>query len=513
MEDREERRKHLLREALEALGLSEKNRELAKGYLTPDGPERKNMLEEVQKQDFYRLERTARDKSAAYGAWCREEAIPEAWERYIRFAAAVGGSTLCYLAGDQEIESVWLSPAQRAAFLAEQAAWDENRLNRKSLQGLFALGEKRPRTLREAVKLCCRKGYNVQLLLIGVYLYFVKPKYKAQGRAFGETEHASELSGHLAKVLSGSLPLLLPGLPEDRLKELKAYAEQAEPSGPFPEQFSAVFRGRKCSGYLLKLLAGAAFLAIEHSDRFLVLLRLMTAMDMDTVLKACLDMSGEEWFLDHLELIENVLPVPVEQYVQWCTVRRIGKALVRVSLVYPQAVQKAAAALSTEDYQYLMGHIKAENAALYRELNPAYAGVSKLKRAEELTAHYTVGRSEAKRYLLGTAGPELIYPFVDAWREMDKWVRLDYEGARSRQIRALAEDRELQQMYRRAVVLEGLCQNLVFFTGCEEDGPKERREDTAEKDLRTFLPVFEEEHIPVQYQKDLLKRLSRDAEL
>lgn len=512
MNQKEERKEQLLRETLEALGLSEKNKELAERYLFSEALEKKSILNEVQRQDFHTLGEKAAEQSAAYEAFCREEQMQKEWESYVRFAAAAGGSTLCYVLGDSAyIGPGWLSAAQEAAFLAEQAAWEEERLNQKSLHRLFALGEKRPRTLREAIRLCCRKGYNVQLLLTGMYLYFVKPKYKAQGRAFGETEHASELSGRLVKVLISSLPLLVTGLPDDEQKKLKTYAEQSELSGEFPKQFHDLFCGRKISAYLLRLLAGSAFLAIEHSERFLVILRLLTAMDMETVLEACLDLSGDDWFLDHLELIENVLPVPAERYVRWCASRRIKSALLRVSFVYPQAVQKAAAALSTEDYQYLMRHIKTENAVLYQNLNPAFAGVSKLRLAEELTAHYTVGRSEAKRYLLGKAGPELIYPFVDTWREMDKWIRLDYEGTRSRQIHALAEDQEHIQMYRRAVVLEGLCHNVMYFTGSGKNGCEEMRKGIEEEVLLAFLEIFEKENIPVQYQTDLLERLCRDA--
>ena len=88
MNQKEERKEQLLRETLEALGLSEKNKELAERYLFSEALEKKSILNEVQRQDFHTLGEKAAEQSAAYEAFCREEQMQKEWESYVRFAAA-----------------------------------------------------------------------------------------------------------------------------------------------------------------------------------------------------------------------------------------------------------------------------------------------------------------------------------------------------------------------------------------------------------------------------------------
>lgn len=487
-------------EALTALRLSEKNRQLAERYLNAADREDEGLLKEAERQNFYELDQASVKKSMDYVEYCEEEKLTQELGRYIRFTAAVGGSTLCYILRTPYGILEWLSASLQAAVLAESAAWDEAQLNRKSLLLLFSICEKNPRALRKALGLCGRRGYNVQILLHGIYLYYVRPRDAMVGRYIRESEHAPELSAQLAKVLNGTLALLFKGgKPAGELERLQSFAMRSEPSEDFPEDLRSLLGVRKFSGYLLRLLGGSAYLSLEHSDRFLVFLRILTAMDLEAVLDACLEICGDSWFVHHLERLEEVLPVPMEDYVRWCAARRIGEALTRVSLRCPEAVKRAAVSLPAESYHYLLDWMKGENAALYRELNLASDGVLRIRQAGELAAHYPVGRSEAKRYLLGSTEAETIYPFVKEWRTMDQAVLGDYGSNRTEKLLRLRESRDAQ-MYRRAAVLEGLCLNGGYFYNCYMNG-------SAEEGLAAVLALFDAEKIKVKYQTELLEKI------
>lgn len=124
MDWRKGKEEQMLREALEALGLTEKNKELAKCFLASSEHEEVNLLKKAEKQNFYEVEKVSLQKSTDYVKYCEKERFTEELGRFMRFAAAVGGSTVYYILDTPYKRLEWLSASQQAAVLAEMAAWE-----------------------------------------------------------------------------------------------------------------------------------------------------------------------------------------------------------------------------------------------------------------------------------------------------------------------------------------------------------------------------------------------------
>ena len=89
----EERNYQKLADTLDELGLSEANRQLAEEYFDPAAEERPELLQKVTRQDFSALPKEKQAKSISYVEHLKKRARTEDLARYVRFAAAAGGST------------------------------------------------------------------------------------------------------------------------------------------------------------------------------------------------------------------------------------------------------------------------------------------------------------------------------------------------------------------------------------------------------------------------------------
>ena len=93
----EERNRQKLLDTLEALELTERNRKLAEEYFAAGTEEQPELLKKAELQDFYTLSQEKREKSSDYAEHLARRKRTEELGRYVRFAAAAGGSSANYI--------------------------------------------------------------------------------------------------------------------------------------------------------------------------------------------------------------------------------------------------------------------------------------------------------------------------------------------------------------------------------------------------------------------------------
>ncbi len=520
----EERNYQKLMETLEAMELSEENRRLAEQYLDMSMPERRELLKEAKRQDFSRLDEQKQYKVKLYGEHLQKRGKTQELERFVRLSAAIGGSTACYvvISTPWNLDKCkdWLTPAQMTAIKAESMAWITWRVQEISKH----IDQKDPALLREAAKLCYHKSGNAQVLLLGLSLRYEKSGKGPGGFLKGlfsrekQSKEVAEVVKELEKSLFSSIGNLFVGTaPSDEdIKVLENFVRKTSlekkplssasmeiPWG-IPREITAILRGKQTSEYLVALLSGAAFLGIEHSEGLVNFLRLLGLMDREmgrtTVLDTCLKVGGKPWFEEHAEALEELLPLEGDAFELWCLAHRADASLGRMIRKDPQIIRQTMPQVPTEHYDYLMERIGKENPPLFKELSISGKEDFRRRLAEEFTSFIRVrsnglGQQEAARYLLGEAELSDIYAFVGEWRK--GWL---YDNGRFQKIYKLKENGQELQMYRRAVVLEGLCTRATFFTSYWYG--KYRKIDRQE--IKEILQVFEEEKLPFSYQMEAL---------
>ena len=509
----EERNYQRLLNTLDVMKLSETNFKLAEQYLDVTQPENRELLDGAQPQDFSDLAKEHTAKCIDYIDHCTKRGRKEEVGRFVRFAAAVGGSTAYYVlvswGWNLNSKLEYLTREQAAAIRAEGIVW-----NNYSLQHAFTnIEQKNPEVLRGAMKLCRHKYNNAKIMLAGISLYYTKaeksksslldkllPNGKEPEKEVQDTIHFME------NDLLESIPnLFTNGKPSDEeLEKLQSFVREAGPDASVPPEIAAILQGKEVSEYLILLLAGAAFLSIEHSDLFSAFLCLTAAMDAElnrrTTLDICLKAGGKSWFSSHIGTLEDRLSIPKEDYMIWCMENKITGPVKRAVKHCPDVIHRIASKVSVELYQYLIDLVKQENQKLYQEMSLSYAGEFRVKTAEKLSARYNKGRAEVKQYLLGEAELDILYPFVKEWRDI--W---DYDTNSCQTIHKLKKNDGEQQLYRRAVVLEGLCMRTrYFFSYWENCGGYQK---IGKKEIMEILRLFGEEALPVRFQIESLSAM------
>ena len=170
----EERNYQKLMETLDAMELSEENRGLAEQYLDMSLEENQELLGEAKRQDFSQLAREKQQKAKAYVEHLQKRGRTQELGRFVRFGAAVGGSTACYVlisyGWNLDRYKDYLTEAQKAAIKAEAIAWTTWQLREAAKN----IDQKNPQILRDAAKLCYHKSSNAQVLLLGLSLRYEK---------------------------------------------------------------------------------------------------------------------------------------------------------------------------------------------------------------------------------------------------------------------------------------------------------------------------------------------------
>lgn len=514
----DERNYQKMVELLDSLDLTEKNRQLAEKYLDMDQPEDRMLLSQVEKQNLAKLAKDNCRKSVNYLDHCQKRSRLEEKERYVRFMAAVGGATSYYVFRTYGYNTSTLQPyltkAQEAAIRAEGIAWNAYLLK----SAVENLGEKDPEVLYQATQLCYNESDNARVMLTGIYLSLTKPA-KAQGglkslfsKSNPETEkRIQEAVKFLTDNLTGSMPNMFGtgAVTEEDMKTLQRFVLESRPEDPIPAEIYAILRGRMCSDYLITLLSGASFLAVEHSDRFVAFIKLTTAIDLErkktTTLDVCLEINKKQWFYDHMEALESKLPISKEDYIAWCIKSKAGEPVKRIAANDPDSIRHAMEKVSVDGMQYLMNWVKESNKKLYQELSSSYVDDFRIKMSEELTCRYKSGKNEARQYLLGDAELDIVLPFVKDMRDSYGYA----DRSLFQKIVAL-RDNGNEPMYRRALVLIGLSQKPWFFhqnwvnQSHELKGADLRYFTMNKQQLLDMIDLFTKEQMPVSYQLEAL---------
>lgn len=466
-----ERNYQKLMEVLDSLELTENNRKLAESYLDMSKEENQTLLSQAEHQDFSKL--TSTTQGSGYAEYLQKRKRLEEYGRYVRFAAAVGGATAQRVISYYDA-SAYLRPEQAVAIKAENLAGGRYWWTRVPLNSLYDIGKKSPQTLLDAIDLCWQEKGNARVLLAAVYLYSVPaaapltdPK-KGQGllkgllskKDGGENSKVRRALAILESSLTGSLGVVLPQAPQGEVEDLKAYIEDSEPDTPMPENVIRACSGKQASDSLMRMLAGAAFLSIEHTKKALAFLKIAIAVSPKEALSACKEMPAEDWSKRHMEFLEKHLDKNmVGDYIKWRIHNVDTGALKRMAEKYPDVIRVIVQELNTEEYNVLMTYVKSGNQGLYKELcggdgNALYRD----KMVKELTQwcqNYN-GLNELQRYLLGEESIQAILPYGAEWREKDKANPSTWKyGCQWQRITGIRNTAETQ-MYRRALVMEAL---------------------------------------------------------
>lgn len=527
----------MLKKALEQLKLTEKNQRLAEKYLDVSVSENSELLKGAERQDLNKLDSKVHE--SVYDTFLEpmKKRNEELAKRFIRLIVRIGGTTaqdtVSYhgYSGDFHYAGQFLTPVQNGAIRAEYICRVYRLLKESEFHFLIKMGRKDPDTLLQMIDLCYdENAANTKMFLSALYLHCVKPAGDAKSkvclpvrpedtRAEAAPEKIRERTEYLEQRLIANLDLLFKGAdkPEgEDFERLKAFVRDADPQDEIPLEIYAFFTGRQRYDYQMKFLPCLAFLAIDHSDRFLNVIRLAAAFDWSTIpnlpLDSCRDM-GKNWFDRHIEALEAFLPIPKEAYIRWAILRKEREILVRISGRDEEAIRQVVQKVPAEDYAYLVTQLEEGNPALHEELKDHLMEDYRRIIAHEITKKFKPERDKAERYVLGELEIEDILPYVKEWREV-----YSYSTQTEHKIHGCLEY-GLNQLVRRALVLE--CLRLDDSYIClhwldeelektEKDSSYRRRSDPRQ--LRPLLNLMEEERIPVSYQIDFLGKISTGKE-
>ena len=504
---RDKKIEKLRREALDDMKLSAANRELAEAYMDGDGKEEERLLKEIEPKAF--TSSFMQDAVSKYLVWLKKRKQTEELKRFLRLLAVAGGSTaglflvnfsyaelmdwnqtLEYLEGEQAAEQ---KTAIRAAICAMPYVYvsDAGQQRKTCMEALFAVGKEEKEIYLRALKLCYGDNFYTKMLLLSLYLHVSN-----KGEAPAQTQELEKIFfDHLTEIFQkGSLRVA-------EIQSIRTYI-LSSPETPFPERILKISR-RLPTGTNLKIFAGCAFLALPHSERFEMVVRLMVSMCLrnpgtNIALDACIDLSSQEWFDQQMEHIEDMLPILDEDYLYWCLRQGQEAAILRMSAKSRDGIQKLIPSLDYREYPRLLALVKKGNPDLYQELYASSQEVLLQKRVDLIAARLYPGREEAKQYLLGKAPFSTLLPYVMEW---DDWYQ---DEGRYQMIQGLREDGD-RKLYQRMVTLEGFRTPCFFFAYYPLFAPGEKGMYLSDsRQLKELLRIADEEQVPVCAQMEML---------
>lgn len=507
MNRKDDRAAEILADALDALKLTEKNRKLAEQYL--EEPE-DGLLAQTEYQDFAELPEMERE---ACRTWCRKlrelKGAEELVSRYAVCMAAVGKASACYvLVKNRDLDwlSRLLSMEQKTAFRAELYAHASWTLEQSSLSVLADTGKKDPEVLVRAMELCCGADDASRMLLEAEYLYcasLASEKNECTGRTADDLEQ--RLLKRLSELFKGKT------LSETELSKLRDYAQTGDPEGEFPAELLALLRGTQCSEYRMALLSGCAYLAVDQRAFFGAYLRLMAAAaaesgrsgyvrGRDRFFTTCRYMADRDWFGRHTRFLMERMPIELENWVEWSLRAREESVWQYMMKECPGAVKEAAERLDLREYERLLERVQRVKPAWREALFDREQYRQKV--AQELVTNIKTEAETARKYFLGEASLDLVLPLVKEWRKNGS----GYYGTKSERLKKLQGDPQMRQMYRRAVVMEGLLLHGTYFRFYmfSISGGARVNQSPSAAEIDEIFKVFEAEQMPVPYQLDAL---------
>ncbi len=445
----------------EQLKLSTTNQNIAEKYLDMETPEDMGLLAEAEPQDFFPFRRGSGD----YVEMLWKKKRTQELGRYLRFLVKVGGA----MAWPWFLEDAYKARAEdleeTLPLLGGENAWAERLAVRGGLcvselrcghteeaRALCLWGREHQEVFPDAIGMCydfgreltAEKGAENRMFLSAVYLHHMPP------------EAAPEMVRYLEKRLTDAVFAAI-RLPNAEEGELLSWLRTADRGTPFPRRLLSVLSKGGMNRMLGVMIGICAFLAIRHSVRLELLLRIVSAVDAgyrgpeSTVLKICMEVTGPERFDEQMAEIEKMLPAPDGAYLIWCMKEQYEGGINRV----------------------IAGELARENAYLWQE--------------------------EAAGYLMGTNPLEVLEPCMSKWKSFDVFrEQICLKIEKLKEIGAVS-------MYRRAVVLEIMRKESGYFkyyrlSDQEKPGrrvPKEESLLTDQEQVRAMICVLEEEGVPV----------------
>lgn len=525
--NKESRENQDLRSIMSLLELTAKNQALAEQYLDLSKPENTDLLKEAEYQSFQSLSYNTKAKLHNFLEEYKERNA-ELASRYVRLVAAMGRETaervLARWGLFREIDYLqqFLSPVQITAMRADEMAWDFNCLKESYITPCIELGLQDPEIFWQARELCGnKKACNTQMLLAALYLRCTKPLSESKSRlgtiskedkrAAENPAHIKEMTEYLENRLIGNIDGLFEQSYEPAGKDmeiLQDFVRSASLDAPIPQEVWAVLSNRRQSKYLMAFLPFLSFLAIEHSDKFISMLRLATAFDRMSVrnlpLTQCLA-AGEIWFCRHIAALESYLEVPDDIYIRWALQNKQARVLERMASKAPETVCEVLKDIPAQQAAYLTTCVEAGNPKLYRKMKESFADSYRRAAAQQLVQDYDTAQDEARRYLLGELEISDILPYVEAWHSM----HIIGYCTRCENIRRCGI-RGAMQVYRRALVLECLLLERYYFCNfwidlkLEQTEGRQRFKYQDVRQVKDLLKLMEEENIPPQRQIEFL---------
>lgn len=502
------------KEYFDTIRLTKANRELAEEYLDMDRPEDPELLRRAEHQDLASPVRWLEAKSD-YMKWLQKRNRTGELERLVRLLVEVGGSTAWkalvgykYFARPEDLEKQLAclkgprAEAQKMALRSGLCALSLITGKPEAVREVCRMGEPDPSVFLDAVPVCyngdrvsgSEQERNTCMLLEAMYLSYM------EAGAAPETVHDLEerLIMSIADVMA---------FERRELACIQEFARTAGRETPFPNRILSIYNQRRSGSNTPALISACAFLALEHSVRFEILLRLMAAIDYryqgrNLMLATCKGVAREAQFDGRMAELEDMLPIPDENYILWCLEYGYPKAVERMAVKCPDGIRMAAAKAESSRYRELMEILQKGDTDIYRELKTDDQKTYYEKAASEMVSRVSPGRADAKEYLLGNSPVETLEPYLKEWgsdlyEEREIYARL----------KAL---KELEpSMYRRGIVLEALRKMAGYFAHYPifDQDPGVQDVYALLMDVRQMegiVQIFEEEGIPVRYQMEAL---------
>lgn len=517
-----------IEQALGLLDLTEKNQNLARQYMDMSVPEDTGLLKEVEHQNFEKISHETecdfRDFLKLY-----RKTRTELAGRFIRLVVEIGGESarkvVTFYTSSDEFEYLgkFLTPIQRGVIRASAAVRNNTNLNNRFIQPLIRMGIQDPEVFSQMRELCYNEERaNTQMLLAALYLHCVKPCEETKGalcilaeqdsRTEGTPGRIREMTAYLEHCLIKNIDKLFADGSEPEAAELEIlqnFVQNAALTEPIPDEVRTILSGRRTYSYQMAFQPLLAFLAVEHSDRFVSILRLADALDFMAVnsspLDTCLE-AGQDWFDRHILALEQYLIMPGDMFIRWALSHRQTKILEHMAAKSPDDVCAVFEDVAAGEKAYLIDCVKAGSPKLYEERKKMFAGQFRQAVVGQVSGIYSVSKDEARRYLLGLAEISDILCCAQDWRDMHTGVHWTTICENIHQCKLCGE----MQVYKRALILEWLRLNTTYISnywvGAELD-PTEyasKYKDIDVRQMNSILNLLEEEKMPPRYQIEFL---------
>ena len=480
----EEKKYQMRQEVYEEIGLTEKNIKIADEYLDMTQEERKELLSEVERQSFAKLKTWKVLKSIEYINYLEKRKQHEEIARYKRFMFSIGGST-CGKLFSQWVQDVAaediLEEAQVIAIEAEMRVWEVSLLNKDSLGNLWKAASKNPEILREAMEYCYNPVNNAKILLRAIYL-----------NCKDVADDLKEQADIMEDIFTNSFQAMFQEkLSEKEEIELQEYVKAGDINKEVPLFLHQLKNKNIHSDYLLRFLAGIAFLVTEHTAYAAALLRLLAVIDYNAVYGSCEKMSHSKWFNKQDELLERILRIEPGMYILLNLNRNRKQVVARMVMQYPEAAEIILRDLDADKYGALLQIIKEANPDLYKKIHGSSKNNYLEKIASEILNNFSQGKDVAKEYILGQRQIDDLKPFMADYKK-----QAGYGGWRKGDLIKKARAQDGEQFYRRAVIFLGLAgENYALNSIIKEKS----------EDIKELTDMFETEKLPVDMQLEVVE--------